>query len=82
MANTNRRDSLRTSLAAAAVATPLNAAQDNTDSAQLASRLNHDLHTHTVFSDGAHSVALHVLEARAFELEAVMFPPLRGSTRH
>lgn len=31
----------------------------------------HDLHTHTVFSDGAHSVALHVLEARAFELEAV-----------
>ncbi len=33
--------------------------------------VNHDLHTHTVHSDGAHSVALHVLEARAFELDAV-----------
>lgn len=32
---------------------------------------NHDLHTHTTFSDGAHSVALHVLEARAFELDAI-----------
>lgn len=31
----------------------------------------HDLHTHTVYSDGAHPVDLHVLEARAFELEAV-----------
>ena len=31
----------------------------------------HDLHTHTVYSDGAHTVALHVLEARAFELEAI-----------
>ena len=33
--------------------------------------VNHDLHTHTVFSDGAHSVHLHVLEARAFELDAM-----------
>ena len=33
--------------------------------------VNHDLHTHTVFSDGAHSMRLHVLEARAFELDAV-----------
>ncbi len=33
--------------------------------------IHHDLHTHTNFSDGAHSVALHVLEARAFELEAI-----------
>jgi len=32
---------------------------------------NHDLHTHTTFSDGAHPVALHVLEARAFELDAI-----------
>ncbi|KPK39857.1 MAG: hypothetical protein AMJ65_11090 [Phycisphaerae bacterium SG8_4] len=74
MSNTNRRDFLRASVAAAAIATPLNAAQpaqNKTDSEQLASRLNHDLHTHTVFSDGAHSIALHILEARAFELEAV-----------
>lgn len=33
--------------------------------------INHDLHTHTVYSDGAHSIRLHILEARAFELEAV-----------
>jgi histidinol phosphatase-like PHP family hydrolase len=33
--------------------------------------IHHDLHTHTVFSDGAHTIALHVLEARAFELDAV-----------
>ena len=31
----------------------------------------HDLHTHTVYSDGAHPVDLHVLEARAFELDAI-----------
>jgi len=33
--------------------------------------VNHDLHSHTVFSDGAHSIPLHILEARAFELEAI-----------
>jgi len=33
--------------------------------------VNHDLHTHTVYSDGASTIPLHVLEARAFELEAV-----------
>jgi histidinol phosphatase-like PHP family hydrolase len=31
----------------------------------------HDLHTHTVYSDGYHPVPLHVLEARAFELDAI-----------
>jgi histidinol phosphatase-like PHP family hydrolase len=31
----------------------------------------HDLHTHTVWSDGASTIALHVFEARAFELEAM-----------
>jgi histidinol phosphatase-like PHP family hydrolase len=58
----------------AAVATPLNAAQTTQGTAgasQLANRLNHDLHTHTVFSDGAHPIPLHILEARAFELDAV-----------
>ncbi len=34
-------------------------------------RLNHDLHTHTRWSDGAHDIPLHVLEARAFELDAI-----------
>jgi histidinol phosphatase-like PHP family hydrolase len=33
--------------------------------------VNHDLHTHTLWSDGAHPIPLHVLEARAFELQAV-----------
>lgn len=33
--------------------------------------VNHDLHTHTLFSDGAHPIPLHILEARAFELEAI-----------
>ena len=34
-------------------------------------RINHDLHTHTVYSDGAASIPLHVFEARAFELDAM-----------
>ena len=33
--------------------------------------VNHDLHTHTTYSDGAHPISLHVLEARAFELDAI-----------
>jgi histidinol phosphatase-like PHP family hydrolase len=33
--------------------------------------VNHDLHTHTLYSDGAHPISLHVLEARAFELDAI-----------
>jgi len=31
----------------------------------------HDLHTHTLYSDGAHPIPLHILEARAFELDAL-----------
>jgi histidinol phosphatase-like PHP family hydrolase len=38
---------------------------------QDAIRINHDLHTHTIWSDGASTIALHVLEARAFELDAI-----------
>jgi histidinol phosphatase-like PHP family hydrolase len=34
-------------------------------------RVHHDLHTHTVHSDGAHPIPLHILEGRAFELEAM-----------
>ncbi len=33
--------------------------------------MNHDLHTHTVWSDGAHPIPLHILESRAFELDAM-----------
>jgi len=33
--------------------------------------MNHDMHTHTVHSDGAHPIPLHILEARAFELDAI-----------
>lgn len=36
-----------------------------------AARVNHDLHTHTIYSDGASPIPLHILEARAFELDAV-----------
>ena len=38
---------------------------------QQAVRVNHDLHTHTIYSDGASPIPLHVLEARAFELDAI-----------
>ena len=41
------------------------------DDGPLAGWINHDLHTHTTWSDGAHSLPLHVLEARAYELEAM-----------
>ncbi len=74
MSVSSRRDFLRASLTAAAVATPSNAAQSTQGKAgapQPVSRLNHDLHTHTVFSDGAHPIPLHILEARAFELDAI-----------
>lgn len=33
--------------------------------------VNHDLHTHTLYSDGAHPIPLHILEGRAFELDAM-----------
>ncbi|MCX5683295.1 MAG: PHP domain-containing protein [Planctomycetota bacterium] len=33
--------------------------------------VRHDLHTHTLYSDGAHPIPLHILEARAFELDAL-----------
>jgi histidinol phosphatase-like PHP family hydrolase len=36
-----------------------------------ATHMNYDLHTHTLYSDGAHPIPLHILEARAFELDAL-----------
>jgi len=73
MSETTRRDFLWGSVAAAAGGAfgAAESAQGRAGSAEFAARLNHDLHTHTVFSDGAHPIALHILEARAFELEAV-----------
>jgi len=35
--------------------------------------INHDLHTHTPYSDGSHSVPLQILIARALELDAIAF---------
>jgi len=73
MSDTTRRDFLRTCVAAAggAALNTAQSAQGRAGSAELASRLNHDLHTHTVYSDGAHPIPLHILEARAYELDAV-----------
>jgi histidinol phosphatase-like PHP family hydrolase len=71
MADTTRRDFLRASVAAAAVGAATQADASSAGAAQQAIRINHDLHTHTVFSDGAHPIPLHILEARAFELDAV-----------
>lgn len=66
----NRRQFLKTSATAGAAAAGLTAAQA-VSAEPLAAWINHDLHTHTVWSDGAHPIPLHILEARAFELEAM-----------
>ena len=79
MPRANRRRFLRTSAALAAGASALGAAGLSASRATAEGpgaggrplRVNHDLHTHTLFSDGAHPISLHVLEARAFELDAV-----------
>ncbi len=70
MASSTRRHFLHTSVAVAAAGTT-----QASDSAGPAPRpplrVNHDLHTHTIYSDGASTIPLHILEARAFELEAM-----------
>ena len=79
MATFTRRGLLQASVAATAVTAPWSTAPGapaQTDvssrrSTQQTIRTNHDLHTHTVYSDGAHPIPLHILEARAFELDAV-----------
>jgi histidinol phosphatase-like PHP family hydrolase len=74
MTASNRREFLRSS-AAATAAVAWNVAQSPVASSgmspQEAVRVNHDLHTHTAYSDGVSSIPLHILEARAFELDAV-----------
>ncbi len=74
-----RREFLKTSVAGSAGVvlgslvhlTPAQAAASSGEVSSPPLRVNHDLHTHTVYSDGAHSIPLHILEARAFELEAI-----------
>lgn len=73
-----RRQFLKTAaLTASATAIASYAAdrKDHTDAAAVQGPprpwIAHDLHTHTVYSDGAQNIPLLVFEARAFELEAV-----------
>jgi histidinol phosphatase-like PHP family hydrolase len=74
-----RREFLGVSVAVSGGAALWNAAQGAEAPTDAASgskpeqtiRVNHDLHTHTIYSDGASSIPLHILEARAFELDAV-----------
>ena len=79
MAPANRRDFLRSSVVLATGAAAARAAGDATAQAAVETapppasplRVNHDLHTHTLYSDGAHPIPLHITEARAFELDAI-----------
>lgn len=70
MAVSSRRQFLRTCAATTAGAA-INDVTQASSGQQEPLRINHDLHTHTVYSDGASTIALHVLEARAFELDAI-----------
>jgi histidinol phosphatase-like PHP family hydrolase len=70
MAASTRREFLRASVAATTGVAAHSASSFGAGPQPLLP-LNHDLHTHTIYSDGASSIPLHVLEARAFELEAV-----------
>jgi histidinol phosphatase-like PHP family hydrolase len=84
MKTTARREFLKASLAAAgtaslwseaAAASAAPAVRDGVPDKQGPAEgflhVHHDLHTHTLYSDGAHPIPLHVLEARAFELDAI-----------
>jgi histidinol phosphatase-like PHP family hydrolase len=70
MASSTRRQFLQASVAVTAGVTAYSASSLAAGS-QPAIRVNHDLHTHTIYSDGASTIPLHVLEARAFELDAI-----------
>jgi histidinol phosphatase-like PHP family hydrolase len=83
MPRTNRRDVLKVFGAAAAALAAGGAAAGGAEQSAAAKEsagdgpivaeqaVRHDLHTHTLYSDGAHPIPLHVLEARAFELDAL-----------
>ena len=75
-ATSPRRDFLRSSSAAivsavAWIAPGAEVIQSAEATPLRSTPVNHDLHTHTLYSDGAHPVPLHILEARAFELDAL-----------
>jgi len=84
MKATPRREFLRASMAAGAAGSAWSAAEGVCAAPAMREHatgkegppekflhVNHDLHTHTLYSDGAHPIPLHVLEARAFELDAI-----------
>jgi len=70
MTTSTRRQFLQASIAATTGAAA-QAADSSAPTGQPSARINHDLHTHTIYSDGASTIPLHILEARAFELEAI-----------
>jgi histidinol phosphatase-like PHP family hydrolase len=69
MATPTRRQFLQTSFLATTGAASVWASSGTTSPQAI--YVNHDLHTHTLYSDGAHPIPLHILEGRAFELEAM-----------
>jgi histidinol phosphatase-like PHP family hydrolase len=71
MAASTRRQFLEASVAMTAVQGASAYAAGSSGTPQQVTRINHDLHTHTIYSDGASPIPLHILEARAFELDAV-----------
>jgi histidinol phosphatase-like PHP family hydrolase len=70
MTGSTRRQFLQASLAVTGD-TVVQGGVSPTTTARAALWVNHDLHTHTIYSDGASTIPLHILEARAFELEAM-----------
>lgn len=70
MTISTRRQFLQASVAMTA-GTAAQAADSSAPTSSPMIRINHDLHTHTIYSDGASPIPLHILEARAFELDAV-----------
>jgi len=70
MATSTRRQLLQAS-AIVTAGTAVQGAVSSRTTPQPSIEVNHDLHTHTIYSDGASSIPLHILEARAFELDAV-----------
>ena len=70
MATSTRRQFLQAS-AIATAGTAVQGAVSSRTTPEPSIYVNHDLHTHTIYSDGASSIPLHILEARAFELDAV-----------
>ncbi len=71
MTGSTRRQFLQASVAMTVAQGAMARAADSPGTPQQVTRVNHDLHTHTIYSDGASPIPLHILEARAFELDAM-----------